>query len=112
MDFKSTDIIEFCDEKYLVLENYGNSGKVQVYPNGIIIDPFYWNFSGTLCNLVKRDLIESSWMRFKTSSFKDKNKEEKIVIQLQDNLNDAGFEFYKDELDDAIKALQFLKERL
>jgi len=112
MDFKPTDIIEFCDEEYLVLENYGDSGKVQVYPNGLTIDPFYWNFHGTECELLKRDLVESSWMRFKTSSYTNKNKEDLVLLQLQDDLNGVGFEFFRDEIDNVIKALQFLKERL
>ena len=55
--FKYGDIIEFCDEWYLVLNNYGTTGRVQEYYKGgnvgDIIDPFYWQFGDAKCVLVK-----------------------------------------------------------
>jgi hypothetical protein len=40
------DVISYADDKFLVLENNGNSGKVQEYPTGVIISPFRWNIYG------------------------------------------------------------------
>jgi len=62
-DFKKGDIIEFCDEQYEVLENYGTSGKVREYPYSqinnwgfqTVIDSFYWNYSGEKCKLISRN---------------------------------------------------------
>ena len=55
-DFKENDIIEFCDEQYLVIENYGSSGMVKEYYDGCIgdikIGNFYWNYQGEKCKLV------------------------------------------------------------
>ena len=48
-DFKYGDIIEFCGDRFLVLENYGESGKVVEYPEGETIESFYWEFEGTKC---------------------------------------------------------------
>ena len=51
-DFQYGDIIEFCGDRFLVLENYGDRGKVVEYPKGedpVEIDPFYWEFEGSKC---------------------------------------------------------------
>jgi len=61
-DFKKGDIIEFCEDQFEVLENYGNSGKVREYPNTqkdnwgfqTVIYPFYWEYQGSKCKLIKR----------------------------------------------------------
>ncbi len=54
MDFKPGDVIEYCGEEYLVLENQGTRGRVQEnYEDGDIIYPFYWSFDGRECKLVK-----------------------------------------------------------
>ena len=44
--FKKGDIISFCEQKFKVIENYGDSGLVQKYPDGIKIDNFGWSFQG------------------------------------------------------------------
>lgn len=54
-DFVEGDVIEFCGESFIVLENYGDRGRVQEdCTNGAVIDPFYWEFDGHACKLVKR----------------------------------------------------------
>lgn len=55
--------------------------------------------------------IKAHWMRFKATSFKDEDGE-KIRLDLLDYPEGLGFEFYKDELNDVIKVLELLKERL
>ena len=55
VEFKKDDIIEFCNDTYIVLKNYGNSGSVQEYCNdtlGDIVGQFYWNFQGEKCILI------------------------------------------------------------
>lgn len=49
------DIIEWAGDKFEVLENHGDSGKVKEYPDGEIIQPFYWVFEGEKCKLWKRN---------------------------------------------------------
>lgn len=50
--FKKGDIIEFCDDEFEVIENYGDSGKVKENgKGGCIIKPFYWNYCGEICKL-------------------------------------------------------------
>jgi len=54
-DFKKGDIIVFCDEEYEVMENYGTSGKVKEnYPNGTVIDTFYWVYGNSECTLKEK----------------------------------------------------------
>jgi len=51
-DFEYGDIIEFCGDRFLVLENHGDRGKVVEYPtsnSAVEIDPFYWEFEGVQC---------------------------------------------------------------
>jgi hypothetical protein len=45
------DIIEYSGELFEVLENHGNSGRVREYPNGDVIQPFWWVFEGERCVL-------------------------------------------------------------
>jgi len=57
--FKEGDIIEWCDEYFYVLENYGTTGTVkQCSKNGKLIDStelhnFYWNY-GEESKLIKQ----------------------------------------------------------
>lgn len=53
-DINVGDIIEFAGDKFLVLAHWGQSGKVQEYPGGKIIDPFAWNFEGEETKVVGR----------------------------------------------------------
>jgi len=49
------DVIEFCDETYIVVMNHGNSGLVKEYYDGKIgdfIGTFYWYFKGSKCVVV------------------------------------------------------------
>ena len=51
-NFKINDIIEFCNEEFVVIENYGSWGKVKEnYPDGVIITKFYWEYHGERCKL-------------------------------------------------------------
>lgn len=59
VDFKQGDIIVYCDEEYVVLENQGNRGIVREnYENGFVIDPFYWEYGGYQCTL-KEQVVET-----------------------------------------------------
>jgi len=51
--FYPGDIIEFCGDQFLVLANYGNSGKVQEWPSKIVtIDNFKWSFQDSSSKLI------------------------------------------------------------
>lgn len=50
------DIIEFAGDQYLVLENWGSSGKVKEYPGDTVISPFYWEFEGEAAKVVPKPL--------------------------------------------------------
>lgn len=51
-NFKKGDIIEFCGDEFVVIENYGDSGKVKENSKqGCTINPFYWKYSGETCKL-------------------------------------------------------------
>jgi hypothetical protein len=52
-DFKKGDVIEFAGDRFTVLKNSGDSGKVQEFPDGAIVEPFYWEFEGEDCVLIK-----------------------------------------------------------
>lgn len=62
MDFKTYDIIEYADDYFMVLKNYGSKGRVQEYfPGGRvgeIIEPFYWVYEGLECRLVSQEEIK------------------------------------------------------
>jgi len=46
-NFKPGEVISFCGDIFVVLENYGNKGAVRENcPDGCIISPFYWEFEG------------------------------------------------------------------
>lgn len=48
--FERGEVIVFCEEEYVVMENYGLSGKVHVYGfEQNIIGNFYWDFYGEAC---------------------------------------------------------------
>lgn len=51
-DFVKNDIIEFADEKFLVIKNHGPSGMVKELNSPAIIDYFRWFFCGADCKLV------------------------------------------------------------
>lgn len=43
--------IEFCESRYEVLANHGNSGRVrELGVKGAEISPFYWSFQGEQCH--------------------------------------------------------------
>ena len=57
--FESGDIIEFCGDKFIVIENYGRHGKVKEYESTTVIDNFHWDFQGIeWCKLVKKGNIK------------------------------------------------------
>ncbi len=52
--FKPGDIIEYCDDKFEVLENHGYKGTVkELGKNPVVISSFHWFYCGTGCKLVK-----------------------------------------------------------
>ena len=56
--FKSGDIIDYCDEQYEAINNYGSSGRVKENcKDGTIIDPFYWEIYGDKCKLISEPQI-------------------------------------------------------
>lgn len=51
-NFKVGDVIVFCNEEFIVLENWGDSGKVKENSkNGNVIGKFYWEYYGEKCKL-------------------------------------------------------------
>lgn len=55
-DFKKYDLIEYSGDTFVVLENNGHYGMVEEYDpdrNGDVISPFYWEFEGEECILLK-----------------------------------------------------------
>jgi hypothetical protein len=63
-NFKEGDIIDFCDEQYVVLTNNGGSGRVQEnYKNGDIIN-FYWEYAGEKCVLVENGIDKRNLEKF------------------------------------------------
>ena len=48
--FEPGEVIIWCEEEYIVLENYGNSGNVKYNIEGDNeeIGNFYWNYCGTI----------------------------------------------------------------
>ena len=47
--FEPGDLIQYAGDKFTVLENRGDRGKVQEYPDGCVVDPFYWDYEGEKC---------------------------------------------------------------
>lgn len=41
-EFQPGDRVEFCGQIFTVLENYGDTGKVQA-ADGTVIEPFGWD---------------------------------------------------------------------
>lgn len=57
LDATFGDIIYFegDQEYYIVLANYGDSGKVQLFEDPeTVVDPFYWGFEGSKYSVVYR----------------------------------------------------------
>jgi len=56
-EFKKGDVIEYCDELYEVIKNFGWSGTVKEYftdgSYGDTITNFKWDIYGEKCKLVK-----------------------------------------------------------
>ncbi|MFW6242902.1 MAG: hypothetical protein ACOC2W_01975 [bacterium] len=52
------DIIEYSENLFMVLKNYGYKGRVQEYfpggNTGTIIDNFYWQINNETCKLIQR----------------------------------------------------------
>jgi len=54
-DFRPGDEIEFCGDRFIVVENHGDSGTVrEAGEGGTTVTQFYWRFQGEECELVKR----------------------------------------------------------
>jgi len=53
-DWKPGDVIEFCENLYIVVENHGDSGVVRENcEGGLVISHWQWDFAGAKCELVK-----------------------------------------------------------
>jgi hypothetical protein len=51
--FEPAEHIEFCDERYVVIANYGTTGTVREFgEDPLQISPFYWTFEGAECRRV------------------------------------------------------------
>lgn len=49
--FKPGDVVEYCGEEAVVVENFGSSGVVRLVPEGRMT--WYWVFQGTPVTLVR-----------------------------------------------------------
>lgn len=92
MDFKTYDIIEYADDFFMVLKNYGYKGRVQEYfleecwCTGEIIDPFYWVYEGLECRLVDHaHMYEVSLLREEVGKLK------KIIATKERYIERMGF---------------------
>lgn len=54
VDIDSGDIIEFAGQQYLVIENWGQMGKVKEYPEGTIIERFAWRLEGEEAKVISK----------------------------------------------------------
>ena len=52
--FESGDTIEFCDELFIVIENYGKSGRVRESNSSTVINNFFWEFENDNCKLIEK----------------------------------------------------------
>jgi hypothetical protein len=53
-NFKEGDVIEFCDEHYFVIKNYGSKGLVKPFAENYYINSFYWKFEDSIAKFVRR----------------------------------------------------------
>jgi Mn-dependent DtxR family transcriptional regulator len=53
--FKENELVEFCEDEYVVLKNYGSRGRVRMLNTHMVIDPFYWEFQGMAARRVKTE---------------------------------------------------------
>lgn len=59
--FERGDIVEFCDENYIVIENNGSTGTVSPLGETFYIRNFYWNFQGSETKFVRKPTKEELW---------------------------------------------------
>ena len=52
--FDRGDVIEFCDEEYIVVRGGSYMGAVCPIGTEYWIASFYWRFEGTACTFVRR----------------------------------------------------------
>jgi hypothetical protein len=53
-DFKKGDVVEFCDEQYYVIVNFGSSGVVCPLGETYYVNNFYWNYCGEITKFVRK----------------------------------------------------------
>ena len=53
--FESGDLIEFCNDKFIVIENYGKHGRVREHNSNTTINNFYWEIGNDKCKLIKKE---------------------------------------------------------
>lgn len=54
VDIDSGDVIELAGQQYLVIENWGQMGKVKEYPEGAIIERFAWRLEGEEAKVISK----------------------------------------------------------
>lgn len=52
--FDPGDVIEYNGDWFTVLENHGVGGVVKEYPDGEIVEPFYWEYEDMTSSLVMK----------------------------------------------------------
>lgn len=50
--FQAGETIDYCDERYVVEANHGNSGTVRELHGTARVSPFYWTFGDAVCRRV------------------------------------------------------------
>lgn len=53
-DFQKGDVIEFCDEKYFVIENNGSTGVVNPFGETFYLRFFSWKFENETAKFVRK----------------------------------------------------------
>jgi hypothetical protein len=53
-DWPKGSVIEFADEQFRILENYGSRGDVEYLDGTFAFSRFYWTFDGQKCKLISK----------------------------------------------------------
>ena len=56
--FVPGDVIEFCDDNYFVIENYGSSGAVCPFGETYYVNNFFWSFGSDKAKFVRKPTAE------------------------------------------------------
>lgn len=50
--FEPGETIEFCDDHFVVEQNYGTTGRVRIPGTSQVLERFCWTFEGVKCTRV------------------------------------------------------------